>query len=164
MKIVTSDTVYIQKRDVPYILECSDKIPLSLLDKLNSVEVDYTNKEDYISFDIPHEMYFIKQTDWLINYSDVVNLDIEKLERLVKSLLLEKDVVQIKDDETEGLEKKDALEWQIKVLEHKIETITTIIEYKKNNKRIPLPEDLGDQNRPNDGVHPKSFVKTIKRS
>lgn len=164
MKIITSDTVYIQKRDVQMFLESENKIPLSLLAKLTQVELDGTNKEEYVSFDIPHEMYFIKQTSWLIDYSEIVNLTEEQVERLRRQMLLDKDVVKIKLDDTADLEKRDALEWQLKVLDHKIETLTSVLRYKNNNQKIPLPEDLGDQNRPTNGVEPSGFVKKIKRS
>ena len=157
MKIVTSESVYIQKRDISLLRRGYLLLPISLIDKIGSLDIDKTTEEQYLSFDTPHEVFFINSLNCLINYSDVINLSIEELERLTRKLLLEKDSLEIEENQNKELN------WNLLVINHKLQTINMIIECKKKGLKVPLPEDLGDQNRPIDGIKPNGFVKKIGR-
>lgn len=165
MKVVTRKAVYLQKRDIKLLISGRVKLPLSILDKIMGIvgDIDYTNKDDYVMFEEPHEIKFINELDWFIDYRIVNNMSIQELNQLYQTTLLEKDGLKIEYDELEDEEEKRKILWQTEIKNHKLETIKSFMWCKDNKETFPLPEDISDQNRPIEGIKPSGFVKNIGR-
>jgi len=89
MKIVNSDSVYVQKNDLGYLDSSDLPIPASIFVKTfgNGVTfINDTNRYDFVKFEAESEIEFFKKLDWMIDYNDVKDLSEDEIVVLLQNI------------------------------------------------------------------------------
>jgi len=78
MKILDYSTgkekIYVQKNDIMYLNQTDLSIPASIFMKIfgNGVTIiDNSNRFEFVEFTNSHEIEFLKNIDWIIDYNKV---------------------------------------------------------------------------------------------
>lgn len=85
MKILTNDSVYVQKIDIAYLLSTDIVMPHSIMINTfgeNGGCVTTSNRFDFVKFDKDYEIAFFNNFNWILNYDDVKDLNEEALLKL----------------------------------------------------------------------------------
>ena len=99
MKIITDDSVYVQKDDITYLDQTDLPIPESIFMKVfgnGIVIIDDSNRYEFVKFDAPEEIEFFKGLSWMINYNEVKDLSKEEIIALAQSIVQEKNEIATK--------------------------------------------------------------------
>lgn len=92
MKIITNETVYVQREDLANLTLSNIIIPSSIFMKIFGGKIDIVDKKykyHFVKFDSPDEIEFFKNIDWIINYNDMAKLSCEDIEILCKNIEME---------------------------------------------------------------------------
>ena len=96
MKIITDNAIYVQKNDMVYLNQLDLAIPTSIFMKVfgsGVVIIDDSNRYEFVKFDAPEEIEFIKGIDWMIDFNKVKDLSEEEMITLGRSIAEERNRV-----------------------------------------------------------------------
>ena len=167
MKIITDDSVYVQKDDITYLDQTDLPIPESIFMKVfgnGIVIIDDSNRYEFVKFDAPEEIEFFKGLSWMINYNEVKDLSKEETIALAQSIVQEKNEIATKFNSMSEKEKKENMQMvqQCELLDFKMDSLRDIFWFKQGYIKIDLPEGIeypvSFQNSEN-GV--KKLIKSI---
>ena len=90
MKVITNDAIYIQRSDFANIIKINLNVPTTLrLQAFNKscFMLDDDNRFDFMRFDKPEEVAYLKSLDWIIDYSSVKDLSEEEIIKMSNKLI-----------------------------------------------------------------------------
>ena len=96
MKIITNNSVFVQKNDIAYLNQSDLAIPASIFMKVfgsGVVIIDDSNRYDFVEFNAPEEIEFFKGIDWMIDYNQVKDLSEKETIALGQSIAEEKNEI-----------------------------------------------------------------------
>lgn len=143
MKIITDNTVYVQKHDLIFLNHTGLPYPPSIAIKVCSI-VDDKNRYDFVAFDKPEEIEFFKNIDWMIDYNAVKDLSEEEIIALGQRIVKERDDIALKINSMSYKERKQNInmvsEW--KLLKFKMYSLRDFLLFKKGHIKMELPEEV----------------------
>ena len=136
MKIITSNAVYVQKDDIEYLNSLGLSLPSSVVNKIieyDIMEIDSSNKDEFVKFGEQSDIEFFKNLDWIIDYSEVKNLSESEMMLLYKKVIEEKNAIAREYNlmsESDRINNMDYVR-KYKLLDYKLYSLLYIIKLKK---------------------------------
>ena len=164
MKIITDNAIYVQKNDMVYLNQLDLAIPTSIFMKVfgsGVVIIDDSNRYEFVKFDAPEEIEFIKGIDWMIDFNKVKDLSEEEMITLGRSIAEERNRVAHKLNSMTQEEIKENMNMvsQYELLDFKMYSLRDVLWFKQGNIKIELPEGI---TLPADFKQEKGIKKLIK--
>lgn len=144
MKITTNNAVYVHKNDISYLYRSSIDVPKFILNKAfenGTFYVDDCNKYEFIKFDKPEEIEYFNDLDFIIEYSEVKDLEEKKIIDLGQNTLQEKKAITENID-SKSQEEKENIVSQLDLLDFKILSLHDILGFKLGFIKMELPEEI----------------------
>jgi len=146
MKIITDNSVYVQRKDLKFLnTNICIKMPETIIckifeDSFKSIKSD----EDFIKFEDDFDMEFLKDIDWIINYNDVKDLTEEELIELGEKVTEQKNELSNKfySMDINGRLKNFDIITRCDLLKYKMQSLADVIFYKRGKLDIKLPEEV----------------------
>lgn len=135
MKIFRNNILYVQKRDLNYLLIFNIDMPPILKENLKRIDLTDNNKNDFIRFRTKEEINYYNSLPWLIDYDEYSETDeIELLE--IGNVIGQKLKTITNKDNYNNKEKLK----EYKILALKLQTLRDFFWYKRGfiNTQIPL--------------------------
>ena len=148
MKIITENSVYVQRKDIGELLRSDMPFPglTSLLGNLSfSTFIDEINGEEFVRLNEIDERDFIIKQDWILDFDEVKNLNFEELTELWrKTLDKEEDIITkyISLPRKERIELYDETLLTRHLLYHKVRSIDEFSRIKCGLTIINWPNDI----------------------
>lgn len=147
MKIITDDSVYVQKNDIAYLNETDLPIPASIFMKVfgnGIVIIDDSNRYEFVKFEAPEEIEFFKGLSWMINYNEVKDLSKGETITLAQSIAREKNEIATKFNSMSEKERKENMQMvqQCELLDFKIHSLRDVFWFKQGRIKMDLPEEI----------------------
>ncbi len=147
MKIITDNAIYVQKNDMVYLNQLDLAIPTSIFMKVfgsGVVIIDDSNRYEFVKFDAPEEIEFIKGIDWMIDFNKVKDLSEEEMITLGRSIAEERNRVAHKLNSMTQEEIKENMNMvsQYKLLDFKMYSLRDVLWFKQGKIKIELPEGV----------------------
>ena len=147
MKIITSDGVYVQKKDIAFLPHSMNlPIPESILLKANGngIVITEDNKYEFFKFQEKEEIEYFKNLDWIIDYNEIKDLSEENIKKWIKNI--EKNIQTIATEfnsmtkeERKG-NRKTVAEYDL--LEFKLDSLRELFWFKQGYLPMELPENI----------------------
>ncbi len=142
MKLICTNEAYIQFKDLLLIINSADSYPVIFLELLNDDKFIKEQKlEDFIKFDNFNIIEYLKTLDWLVDYYQYENQDMDELINEINEnvLKLNRTVnIYMSLDDNE-ISKNRYFKKQYQMLENKITDLKEILLYKNNNSTLKIP-------------------------
>lgn len=147
MKIITNNSVFVQKNDIVYLNQSDLAIPSSIFMKVfgnGIVIIDDSNRYDFIEFNAPEEIEFFKGIDWMIDYNQVKDLSEEETIALGQSIAEEKNIIAQKLNSMTPEEREENINMvsQYDLLDFKIYSLRDVLWFKQGHIKMELPEGV----------------------
>ena len=147
MKIITDDSVYVQKNDIAYLNQTDLPIPASIFMKVfgnRIVIIDDSNRYEFVKFNAPEEIEFFKGLSWMINYNEVKDLSEEETIALGQNIAQEKNEIATKFNSMSEKERKENMQMvqQCELLDFKMYSLRDILWFKQGHIKMDLPEGI----------------------
>lgn len=143
MKIITSEAIYIQKKDLFFLNQTNLSIPSSI--SLNAFYYETTIIDDddiyeFIKFEEEIEIDFLKKIDWIVDYNNLKDLEEYQIIKLIEDVGKEKNNI-FKKYNNNIIKNKDLL-LRYEQLEFKITTLIEILWLKQGHIKLNFPEEI----------------------
>lgn len=148
MKIITENSVYVQRKDIGELLRSDMPMPglISVLGNSSfSTFIDEINGEKFVRLVEDNERDFFIKQDWILNLDEVKNLSFDELIKLGQQTSNERNDISNKFNSLPKKEKNELYDETIltcKLLDHKIRSIKDFIFIKKGLIAVPWPIDV----------------------
>lgn len=98
MKLFRNNKVYVQMNDVMFAMNHSNSIPAVIINQIftDVVIVTNENRMDFVSFDDKSAIDYFRKLDFVVDYDDYKDLDIEELDAKIKVLTETIDAISTK--------------------------------------------------------------------
>ena len=144
MKKITEDAVYVQKKDLAYLIRSDLGVPASIyMTAYGNVPtvIDHTNREEFVRFDEDIEIDFFSKAEWIFDYDKFINMSEEELINFGKAIAEEKNRIARSFNSMSDYDKKQnmIMVQQCDLLEYEMYSVSDIIILKKElekNKSI----------------------------
>lgn len=149
MKIFTRDKVYVQKKDLKYLMHRAEgiAIPASIFDKVfgRTFIVTDKNRYEFIEFTSKEEIDFFKKCTFMVDYNELDNMTTEEIIDFGQSIAKEKnkkaeEFNELPENERE--KKYNQIMSEIELLEFKIHSTRDVLWHKQGLLDFALPEDV----------------------
>ena len=108
------------------------------------IVIDDSNRYNFAEFDLPEEVEFFRNIDWIIDYGEIKYLNEEDLERLAQMKFLENQLLfetynnlsEQEQDNNYDLIRQHRRTW------HKFKDLVAIHNYRSGNLELNLPDEL----------------------
>lgn len=137
MRILRNNTIYVQKIDIEFLKYTLHILPENVL---NGIDLDDYNKYDFIPFSNENDIEFFMKIDFIIDYSDYENMQMEKIKLKGESLVSELESITAKmyqeklsDEEYEKTSRK------YKELNHLITSLGDLCDFKDGMLKLNIP-------------------------
>ena len=141
MKIVTNEKVYIQKKDISYILSANIIIPNSTFIKLTKINIleNGTDKYDFVEFNHKVDIEYFKNLSFIINYNDIKYFSEQEILLLQEDITKKRNTIFNKYNSLSKEEKRknSNLLSQCDLLLYKINSLNDTILYKQGLLNVP---------------------------
>lgn len=156
MKVVLDKAIYVQKKDLDFLIYRMDEIPDTIIRKIflpGQTIIDSCVKYDFVKFDDPSHIEFLNSMKWILDYAEVKDLNDEEIVELRTKYAKERDVFVKKynfmclAEKTRSLssserEEKIRLYDEFVGLSYKAQSITTFLWYKQGDTEMVFPEGI----------------------
>ena len=147
MKIITTNSVFVQKNDIAYLNQSDLAIPASIFMKVfgsGVVIIDDSNRYDFVEFEAPEEIEFFKGIDWIIDYNEIKDLSEEETIALGQSIAEEKNKIAQKFNSMtpEQRQENNTMVSQCELLDFKMYSLRDILWFKQGHIKMELPEGV----------------------
>lgn len=164
MKIITNNSVYVQKNDFVYLNESDLSISASIFMKVFGKGVTIINdgnRYDFIKFDEESEIEYFKAIDWIIDYNEVKDLSEDEIIKLAEETKEEQRKIATTFNSMDEDEKDNHTDMIIKcnLLEFKFYSLRDILWFKQGHISMKLPEGI---EYPEGCVQEKGIKKLLK--
>lgn len=147
MKYFKNGKVYVHYNDLinlPQLCEVgsSDLVRKGLGE--GYIEIDNSNRYNFAEFDLPEEVEFFRNRDWILDYGEIKLLNEEELERLAQKKFLENQLLIETYNKMSEIEQDNNYELirQHRRLWHQFKDIMAFHEYRCGNLDLNLPEEV----------------------
>lgn len=146
MKIINSDSVYVQKNDIAYLNSSDLPIPASVYMKVfgkGVTIINDSNRYDFVKFEEKSEIEYFKGLDWMIDYNKVKDLSEDEIIKLAESIGEERDEIASTFNSMPEEERKQHTDMVTKcdLLEFKFYSLRDILWFKQGHISMNLPEN-----------------------
>lgn len=164
MKIITNNSIYVQKNDIAYLNSSTLEIPASIFMKVfnkDVVIIDDSNRYEFVEFNAPEEIEFLKNIDWIIDYNEVKNLSLEEIISLGQNIADEKNSIARHFNSMELEERKENMNMvsECENLDFKIYSLRDFLWFKQGHLNFDLPKDISSPEKKEKGI--KRLIKSI---
>lgn len=148
MKIITENSVYVQKKDIGELLRSDIPMPglMSILGSSSyTAFIDEVNGQEFVKLTENNEIEFFTKQDWILNFDEVKNLSFSELINLGQKTLVERNNIAKKFNSLPKNEKDklyDETMLSCKLLDYKVERIKEFVFIKKGWIIVPWPSDV----------------------
>ena len=152
MKIVLDRVVYVQKKDLDFLvyrnsnknIETPPNIMLRIFGSGHAC-IDSSNKYDFIRFDDDSEIDYFGKLNWLLDYSEVKDLSENEIVELRRKYSEEKEKLNNLFNSMSDYEKSQnsRVYDEILALGYKAQTLTSFLWYKQGDMEMVFPEEVG---------------------
>ena len=147
MKIVTDNAVYIQNKDIIYLSRINVPVPSSLFNQIYNndiVIIDDLNGNGFVKLDKDSEIQFFKSLDWIVDYQNVKDLNIDDFKKLKQKIINEKNQIANQYNSMSDKERKENINIvnRFDLLEYKLHSLKEILNYKLGQLDIKMPEEV----------------------
>ena len=149
MKIIEKNCIYIQKKDINFLLEVNKDTPLTVIKEISKnihLPRNLDNIQEFVKIEDKNAVKYLKANKDILNYNDLVNYSIEELILLSRKVATERQVIleKIKLLHRRGDNSIEIPDY--KVINYKMEQIKYIMIYKQlinqiENKKYNTQED-----------------------
>lgn len=137
MKVLTRNTLYVQKMDIEFLKYTMHTLPDSALDEIN---LDDYNKYDFIPFTDKDIIAYLSSIDYIIDYQEMEKLTPEELRKIGSSLASERETAtSIIYKCKEGTDEYKEAMHRYKILSHLLTSLTDISDIKSGLLKINIP-------------------------
>ena len=149
MKKFTEDAVYVQKKDLAYLIRSDLGVPASIyVTAYGNVPtvIDHTNREEFVRFDEDIEIDFFSKAEWIFDYDKFINMSEEELINFGKAIAEEKNRIARQFNSMSDYDKRNnrIMIKQCNLLDYEMASISDIIIIKKElESKRNLPEKKG---------------------
>ncbi len=149
MKKFTEDAVYVQKKDLAYLIRSDLGVPASIyMTAYGNVPtvIDHTNREEFVRFDEAIEIDFFSKAEWIFDYDKFINMSEEELINFGKAIAEEKNSIARSFNSMSDYDKRNnrIMIKQCDLLDYEMASISDIIIIKKElESKRNLPEKKG---------------------
>ena len=149
MKKFTEDALYVQKKDLAYLIRSDLGVPASIyMTAYGNVPtvIDHTNREEFVRFDEYIEIDFFAKAEWIFDYDKFINMSEEELINFGKELAEEKNRIARQFNSMSDYDKRNnkIMIKQCDLLDYEMASISDIIIIKKElESKRNLPEKKG---------------------
>ena len=147
MKIVTDNAVYIQNKDIIYLSRINVPVPSSLFNQIYNndiVIIDDLNGNGFVKLDKDSEIQFFKSLDWIVDYQNVKDLNIDDFKKLKQKIINEKNQIANQYNSMSDKERKENINIvnRFDLLEYKLHSLKEILNYKLGQLDIKMPKEV----------------------
>ena len=147
MKIVTDNAVYIQNKDIIYLSRINVPVPSSLFNQIYNddiVIIDDLNGNGFVKLDKDSEIQFFKSLDWIVDYQNVKDLNIDDFKKLKQKIINEKNQIANQYNSMSDKERKENINIvnRFDLLEYKLQSLKEILNYKLGQLDIKMPKEV----------------------
>ena len=148
MKIITENSVYVQRKDIGELLRSDIPMPglISVLGNSSfSAFIDEINGEEFVRLVEDDERDFFIKQDWILDFDDVKNLSFDELIKLGQQTSNERNDISNKFNSLPEKEKNELYNETMltcKLLDHKIRSIKDFIFIKCTVIKVDWPSDI----------------------
>ena len=84
------EVAYVQKGDLGFMMHSCDGVPAAFLDEFfnNIVIINGDNRREFVRFNNPKIVKWLKDQDWIIDYRNYVKLSEDSIMKKVEGLVL----------------------------------------------------------------------------
>lgn len=165
MKISTKDAIYVQKKDLEFLKFQARALPSSINQKIfenSMLDLDDYDKYDFLMFENEEDIEFFKSLDWLIDYTEIKDLENDELRQIGENLVKRNDEVAKK---LYSIEEKDesykSTIQEYMLLSYQITTLSDISDMNNGMLKIKLPNTNDTNNIDNTKVNIPKLIKNI---
>lgn len=138
------EKAYVQLNDIMELIQTNNPIPASIIDKVFGREmiiVDDENRDNFVEFDDPTEIEFLRSIEWIIDYKKYRDLTKDELELLIKENIKDSNEIATKYNTLSYEEKLKDLDLHQKynALRLKDEDLKKLYSMKKGEYQPPFP-------------------------
>ena len=138
------EKAYVQFNDIMELIQTNNPIPASIIDKVFGREmliVDDENRDNFVEFDDPTEIEFLRSIEWIIDYKKYRDLTKDELELLIKENIKDSNEIATKYNTLSYEEKLKDLDLHQKynALRLKEEDLKKLYFMKKGEYQPPFP-------------------------
>ena len=160
------EKVYVQMNDMIYVNNLVSSIPATIFIKVfghGITIIDDSNRFDFVSFDLPHEIEFFRNIDWIIDYNEYINLTIKELNDKYnilydKLLYFSRKIDSMTEEE---LDDNCDIYKQHEQISYMLKSYIEIQKIKLGRKKLNFPWDVKEE--PKGKGQLKSFFKKITK-
>lgn len=169
MKIIKNDVAYVQKNDIARLMHSCSMIPASLFDGLFSKGcfiVTDENRYDFLEFRDEDDIDFFRCVDWIVDYDELKKMSDDQIVELGNEIVHEQNkIAESYNFMTEFERKKNQnLIQKYDCLEHKLNSLTCFVLFRRGDISMKLPEEICENNVLSDKVEEKKGVKKLFKS
>ena len=145
MKVFKDNKAYIQKNDIGFISTNCECVPASIIMKLCGDGIAFINDDnryEFVEFDLPEEIEFLKQCDAIIDYAMVKDMSEEEIINYAQVVNEERSRVASNFNSKSEKERRKlypATKTKLEIFDYKISTLLDVVSYKKGNLRLNIP-------------------------
>ena len=151
MKISTKNSMYVQKKDLEFLKDIVRLLPLSISKKIfenKDLDTDDYDIYDFFEFTDEEDIEFFRSLDWLIDYTQVKDLENDELRQIATIVAQRYDEVARKlhsiNQKDEGyrntIEECTLLSYQITTLEDIADINSGLLKIKMPNTKVSIPK------------------------
>lgn len=162
MKIITNNAVYVQKKDILYLLKNNLPLPKQLFKNEKSIFIiDDANKYDFVKFENPNIINFFRNLDWIIDYNSVKDLSYFKILELGENINQKRNQLTMQFNSLSKEDRKSHLDImdECKLLDFKIEGLRDFLWFKQGYLQMNLPENNDYSQKPKKSI--KQLIKKL---
>lgn len=146
MKIIVNNYVYVQKKDILYLIENHIPMPLDIMiyisDELGRINKD--NLEEFYGFSSQECINFFKKLHWIVDYEALYKFKDEDIIRYVNTITdYYNELVDEYNSFTEKeKEEKSEIADQCDILLYKIGSLNDLLLFRQGDLKISLPDGI----------------------
>lgn len=139
MRVLTGNTLYVQKIDIEFLKYTMHTLPNSATDKIN---LDDYNKYDFIPFTDKNIILYLSSLDCIIDYQEIEKLTPEDIRKKGITLASEREkATSIIYQSKEGSEEYKEAMYKYKILNHLLTSLEDISDKKNGLLKITIPSE-----------------------
>lgn len=147
MKIITSNSAFVQMNDLAYLNQSDLEIPASIFTKIfgnGIVIIDNRNRYHFMEFKDPKEIEFFNAIDWMVDYNKVKDLSEKEIMELAQSIAEKRDgIAQKFNSMTQEQRKKNmSMVSQCELLDFKFYSLRDFLWFKQGHIKMTFPEEI----------------------
>lgn len=161
MKIIAENKIFVQKNDIAYLNSTDLDIPASIILEVYGkglTIIDDSNRYEFIKYEQPHEIEFLKNLDFIVDYNEFKDLSENEIIEIAKEIIKKRNELARTFNKMDKNKRKKNINilYECEKLDFKINSIRDIIWFKNGDLNIKLPDET-------DTIKNEKSLKKIKQ-